>query len=355
MGREPLSRERRRLLQDTQNTSPGGARTGRRQRATVLGRGQGVAQAGRPAAPIGPAAPISRAASSPSTAAASGHPASHPPAPEDSPSMQIARLFGELRRAARLEPALLESHLQTSAHVLRALEHGAIDHFPPWPELERLTRAYAALIGLDAHPIVRKLSNLLYAPPPPRSYAKPVPDFVPPSRMGHSETEHDVRTWEEQPGPPGEAYAPPPSAASDPAVLEVPLSQPAAMDDPRQAQSRPSSPAGAHPAAAATHAPPHPHALHSGAEAVQAAGYEPLLAADNTVSTRQDGRPARPAPRGGSALKLAFVSMMLLVILSAMGWLGWQHGREILILSAGDETLAQALTRHFQALRELLR
>ena len=255
----------------------------------------------------------------------SGRPDGRRPGNEDGPDVQIARLFCELRRAARLEPAMLESHLQTSGAILGALERGAINRFPPWPELERITRAYAALIGLDALPIIRKLSKLLYTPPPQRRYVKPAPDFAPSFRTGDSQSDRDVRTWEDQPGPRPEQCSVPPGPASDPEIPEDPLAH--------------------------THFDPlYPDAqAHAGAAEPEYYGHtaaEPPMAAE----------PGRaPAHGGPSLLKLIFVCGMLLVILCVIAYLAWLQGHHSLIVGRENETMLDALTRHFQALRELLR
>ena len=256
------------------------------------------------------------------------------------PGAQIAVLFQELRRASKLAPDALQAHLLTDAATLQALEQGALDRLPPWPELERITRAYAALIGLDPLPIVQQISNLLYRPPPPTRPIKRAPRFVPQSRIGHVESDIDVRTLESNPiGPPPQPVPPPPEeVVHDPVI-------------PEHGGGGRASPQPFVPDRAAQPAAPYVDPL-----AMQIAQARAAEGAGMT-SVKPSAMATTKADHGPSVLKRLMITFVLLAICSGAVWMLMQESQQQVIGAAAGqvETWSEMTQRYLRALRELFR
>jgi hypothetical protein len=76
-----------------------------------------------------------------------------------SQAVVIARLFQDLRRNLGLSDHQIAIHLRTSRGVIRALELGAYNELPPWPETCRVVSAYAAMAGIDPRPVLHALGQ----------------------------------------------------------------------------------------------------------------------------------------------------------------------------------------------------
>jgi len=77
---------------------------------------------------------------------------------------QIAAIFQDMRKVAGLSPGQLAKRLGTRLGTIAALEKGAIGSLPDWPETSRIISDYAALVQIDAGPLLRHVS-LEMAPP----------------------------------------------------------------------------------------------------------------------------------------------------------------------------------------------
>lgn len=77
---------------------------------------------------------------------------------------QIGGVFRRMRAMTGRSAAEIAQALGTSAPTIELLEAGAVRALPPWPETERLVRAYAGQLGLDARPLVDRLASQI-APP----------------------------------------------------------------------------------------------------------------------------------------------------------------------------------------------
>lgn len=147
---------------------------------------------------------------------------------------ELATIFREMRRAADVPREQMASRLATSIETIDALESGAINALPQWSELTRIVTAYAAQLGLDARPILRRLEGQIgpdthMAATPPLKTGAPISAPPPAAKPG---------------GPPM-----PPSAASKPDAA-----QPAPGSSAPPKAGAP-APAGASPGA---QAPPRP-------------------------------------------------------------------------------------------------
>lgn len=85
----------------------------------------------------------------------------------------IGRLFCEMRRAVGGTAEEIADRLRAEPTTIAALEEGAIRALPEWPETERVVSDYAALLSLDATPILDRLRSQLYpqGPAAPRMEA----------------------------------------------------------------------------------------------------------------------------------------------------------------------------------------
>ena len=71
----------------------------------------------------------------------------------------LAVIFKEMRRALGLSMEQIAGRLATSAEIIAGLESGALPALPESSELHRIVTAYAALLGLDARPILRRIAR----------------------------------------------------------------------------------------------------------------------------------------------------------------------------------------------------
>lgn len=75
----------------------------------------------------------------------------------DAARQQAAQFFANLRRGLRLARVAIANQISTDAQVIEALETGALDRLPPWPETTRVVTAYTHLVGMDARPVLHAL------------------------------------------------------------------------------------------------------------------------------------------------------------------------------------------------------
>jgi cytoskeleton protein RodZ len=71
---------------------------------------------------------------------------------------QIAAIFQDMRKVAGLAPVQLAKQLGTRPATISALEKGAIGALPEWSETSRIIRDYAALVQIDAGPLLRHVA-----------------------------------------------------------------------------------------------------------------------------------------------------------------------------------------------------
>ena len=86
----------------------------------------------------------------------------------------IGRLFCEMRRVVGGTAEEIADRLRAEPTTIAALEEGAIRALPEWRETERVVSDYAALLSLDATPILDRLKSQLY-PQGPASVTKEAP------------------------------------------------------------------------------------------------------------------------------------------------------------------------------------
>lgn len=70
---------------------------------------------------------------------------------------ELAVIFREMRRASGVTEEQIAGRLATSVATIEALESGALSELPEWGELKRIVTTYAAQLGLDSRPILRRL------------------------------------------------------------------------------------------------------------------------------------------------------------------------------------------------------
>ncbi len=161
---------------------------------------------------------------------------------------ELATIFREMRRAANVPREKMARRLETSIETLDALESGAIFALPPWPELSRIVTAYAAMLGLDSRPLLRRLEAQLFpdeglavVSPPIEAASTPAPAPASAAPIPAPEVTQTAKPS----GPPM-----PPSAAS-PIVTPAPAPPDAAPSPPDAAMPPPEAKAPAQPSGTA--------------------------------------------------------------------------------------------------------
>jgi transcriptional regulator with XRE-family HTH domain len=156
---------------------------------------------------------------------------------------ELATIFREMRRAANVPREKMARRLKTSIETLDALESGAIFALPPWPELSRIVTAYAAMLGLDSRPLLRRLEAQLFpdegltvVSPPIEAASTPAPASAAPIPAP------EVTQTAKPGGPPMPTSAASPVATPAPAPPDAaPSPQDAAMPPPEaKAAAQPS-------------------------------------------------------------------------------------------------------------------
>lgn len=74
---------------------------------------------------------------------------------------ELAVIFAEMRRASGVSKEQIAGRLATSVATVDALEAGALAQLPEWNEVKRIVTAYAAQLGLDSRPILRRIQGRL--------------------------------------------------------------------------------------------------------------------------------------------------------------------------------------------------
>lgn len=142
---------------------------------------------------------------------------------------ELATIFREMRRAADISAQQMAGRLATPVETIEALENGALLALPEWTELTRIVTAYAALLGLDSRPILRRLEGQLGVNQP--AAAAPAP--AAPASAGPSGPPMPPSAT--PPSPP----SPPPMAAPQPPPRPSPLPQPPGAKPPPPSQPQP--------------------------------------------------------------------------------------------------------------------
>lgn len=75
--------------------------------------------------------------------------------------LQISALFTAMGRASQLSRSQLAARLQTSPHIISALETGLLSELPEWEDLEPVICRYADFMNIDDRPILRRLREQL--------------------------------------------------------------------------------------------------------------------------------------------------------------------------------------------------
>lgn len=95
---------------------------------------------------------------------------------------ELAVIFTEMRRAAGVTKEQIAGRLATSVATVEALENGALSDLPDWSEVKRVVTTYAAQLGLDSRPILRRMESQIGgataaapAPPSPAATSDPAP------------------------------------------------------------------------------------------------------------------------------------------------------------------------------------
>jgi len=161
---------------------------------------------------------------------------------------ELATIFREMRRAANVPREKMARRLETSIETLDALESGAIFALPPWPELSRIVTAYAAMLGLDSRPLLRRLEAQLFpdeglaaVSPPIEAASTPAPAPAPASAAPIPAPE--VTQTAKPSGPPMPPSAASPVATPAPAPPDTAPSPPDAAMPPPEAKA-PAQPSG---------------------------------------------------------------------------------------------------------------
>ena len=84
----------------------------------------------------------------------------------------LGRLFCEMRRVVGGTAEEIADRLRAELTTIAALEEGAIRALPDWQETERVVSDYAALLSLDATPILDRLRSQLYPQGPAPAVAE---------------------------------------------------------------------------------------------------------------------------------------------------------------------------------------
>ncbi len=150
---------------------------------------------------------------------------------------ELATIFREMRRAADISAEQMAGRLATPLETIHALENGALLALPEWPELTRIITAYAALLGLDSRPILRRLEGQLgdnqpAAAPEPSASTTEIPPPATPASVRPSGP----------PMPPAAMPATAPPKAAPPTPKRSPLPQPPGAPPPPPSRPQTSSP-----------------------------------------------------------------------------------------------------------------
>jgi len=97
---------------------------------------------------------------------------------------EVASIFRDMRQATGLTVPLLAFRLRTTERTIEALEEGALLALPEWPETSRVIMAYAAMLNLDARPVLRRIHAQLMPQAPLRDAATMPPAHQPPAQPG---------------------------------------------------------------------------------------------------------------------------------------------------------------------------
>ncbi len=161
---------------------------------------------------------------------------------------ELATIFREMRRAAGISTEQVAGRLATPVETIEALENGALLALPDWPELTRIITAYAALLGLDSRPILRRLEGQLGTDKPAAAAPAPAaPEAFTPAPSPPKPATPASPGASGPPMPPSATPPPPPTSAAPPPPGRSPLPQPPGAapppsPPPPQPQQRPQSP-----------------------------------------------------------------------------------------------------------------
>lgn len=241
---------------------------------------------------------------------------------------ELAVIFAEMRRAAGVTREQIAGRLATSVATVEALENGALSDLPDWPEVKRIVTAYAAQLGLDSRPILRRME----------------------SQIGVEETAAPAP----QPSAPPQRPAPKP-AASAPAAPSGPPMPPAAGAPPKPgpsaAQGSPPQPPGAspqpQPAPAEAEAKPSPQP-EPAAKPQPAARSEPAEEPAPKQEKRTTGRVSR-------ILKGLLNWLLLIGFVGALGAGVWYAARNPRAVWTTLDGLPEPIPRLMRSAWELVR
>lgn len=135
---------------------------------------------------------------------------------------ELAVIFKEMRRASGITQEQIAGRLATGVNTIEALETGALSDLPEWQEIKRIVTTYAAQLGLDSRPILRRMQGQLgvaddeTASPEPRQPA-PEPQASEPQSPGTAAPSPKPRaTPTGLPMPPSASAVPPAAQPATP-------------------------------------------------------------------------------------------------------------------------------------------
>ncbi|MHA1164517.1 MAG: helix-turn-helix domain-containing protein [Alphaproteobacteria bacterium] len=242
---------------------------------------------------------------------------------------ELATIFREMRRAADVSLEKMAGRLETSVETLDALESGAIFALPPWPELSRIVTAYAALLGLDSRPLLRRLEAQLLpdaglAEVSPPKKVTPAPEVL-------------------EQAPAASEQAP---AASEPAPAVPPAARPSGP---------PMPPSAASPIAEPVAPPPEPKATAQASSDAQTAGekVQPQHRMESAASMAPEAE--APQKRSSGFLKAAINWLVLIGFVAALGTGVWYAAQRPRMVWSALDTLPDPIPRAVRSAWKFMR
>jgi hypothetical protein len=113
---------------------------------------------------------------------------------QSGPLPSFARHFLEMRQHTRLSVDEVAGWLNTTPDVIAALEAGAVQRLPLWPEISRVVTAYATPLGIDPNALLHLIADEFESVMLGRSHpqATPLPQSSPP--VADHEAREDAET-----------------------------------------------------------------------------------------------------------------------------------------------------------------